>query len=351
MRGLPINNMDVINWGKTMNTEMVSIIVPVYNERRYLKGCINSILNQTYKNIEIILVDDGSTDGTSDDCDRLSKMDRRIIVCHKENSGYSDTIYEGIIRSQGDWIMFSDDDDIWHKSLVETLMGCRNDDVDIVAGGRIDSTNPDSALKEIDAQNGEISSFIDTGRSICEMIPQDKQKYVITPLWGKIYRASFLKSLNLKKYASIIPTNYLEDVFATPLLYCKANTICIVKRPLYIHREVSTSLSRSGKLNNFYYDQIAGGDILLQYFKNNKMSSMYNYELVIFFRTILRIRCLDDDKRRGDLIHHYFNIYKKDYYRCKGVSFVEHISARIYDSFPKLWRTIARKYYYMRKKS
>lgn len=83
-----------------MNEELISIIVPVYNVEEYLKECIDSIINQTYKRIEIILVDDGSTDKSGKICDDYAKIDKRIKVVHKENGGLSDARNVGISVSQ-----------------------------------------------------------------------------------------------------------------------------------------------------------------------------------------------------------------------------------------------------------
>ena len=91
--------------------ELISIVVPVYNVRQYIEKCIDSIINQTYKNLEIILVDDGSTDGSGELCDELKKLDFRIKVYHKENGGLSDARNYGVDRAKGMYIGFVDSDD------------------------------------------------------------------------------------------------------------------------------------------------------------------------------------------------------------------------------------------------
>ena len=101
-----------------MNEELISIIVPVYNVEEYLKECIDSIINQTYKRIEIILVDDGSTDKSGKICDDYAKIDKRIKVVHKENGGLSDARNVGISVSSGKYIAFVDSDDWVEKNYV-----------------------------------------------------------------------------------------------------------------------------------------------------------------------------------------------------------------------------------------
>ena len=89
---------------ENMMKERISVIVPVYNVEQYLEKCVNSIINQTYKNLEIILVDDGATDSSGELCDKLAAIDNRIKVYHKENGGLSDARNYGVERATGDYI-------------------------------------------------------------------------------------------------------------------------------------------------------------------------------------------------------------------------------------------------------
>ena len=95
---------------------LISIIIPVYNVEQYLHRCVDSVLNQTYKNLEIILVNDGSPDNCPFICDEYAKKDKRIIVVHKKNGGLSSARNEGIQKSQGDWLLFLDSDDLLNDS-------------------------------------------------------------------------------------------------------------------------------------------------------------------------------------------------------------------------------------------
>ena len=106
----------------------LSIIVPVYNVEKYIQKCVNSIINQTYSNLEIILVDDGSYDGSSVICDEWAKRDSRISVIHKSNGGLSDARNAGLDVARGQYITFVDSDD-WLLSntlapLIETIGDC-----------------------------------------------------------------------------------------------------------------------------------------------------------------------------------------------------------------------------------
>lgn len=101
---------------------LVSVIVPVYNILDYLPRCVDSICSQTYRNLEILLVDDGSTDGTSDLCDRLAQKDERIRVFHKENGGSSSARNLGIREAKGDYLGFIDSDDYIDADMYERLV-------------------------------------------------------------------------------------------------------------------------------------------------------------------------------------------------------------------------------------
>lgn len=118
-----------------MHDNLVSVIVPVYNVERYLKKCIESIINQTYKNLEIFLVDDGSTDNSGKICDRYAKKDNRINVIHKENKGVSSARNAGINEAKGEWIAFIDADDWIEENYIEELLKNTSKEIDIVQCG------------------------------------------------------------------------------------------------------------------------------------------------------------------------------------------------------------------------
>lgn len=104
-----------------MNNDLISVIVPVYNVSNYLRKCIDSILQQSYQNIEVILVDDGSTDASKEICDFYEKSDSRVICYHKENGGLSDARNFGIKKSHGKYLVFVDSDDYISDKMVEKL--------------------------------------------------------------------------------------------------------------------------------------------------------------------------------------------------------------------------------------
>ena len=122
-----------------MNLPKVSVVIPVYNVEKYLDRCIDSVVNQTYRNIEIILVDDGSPDGCPKKCDEWSEKDSRIKVIHKENQGLGMARNTGIDNATGEYIFFFDSDDFVETTLVEKcLFAIKTTASDAAVFGRYD---------------------------------------------------------------------------------------------------------------------------------------------------------------------------------------------------------------------
>ena len=114
--------------------DLVSVIIPVYNVRDYLERCLKSVLSQTYENLEVIVVDNGSTDGSGEICDAFASEDSRVKVIHLENPDVSWARNAGLDSASGDWIMFVDSDDFIHRQAVELLLSAVGGENDIVMG-------------------------------------------------------------------------------------------------------------------------------------------------------------------------------------------------------------------------
>ena len=112
----------------------VSVIIPIYNVQEYLDECINSIVKQTYQNLEIILVDDGSPDSSPMICNEWEKQDDRIVVIHKENGGLSDARNAGLIKASGEYVLYVDSDDYLEIDTIEWMISCAiSNNAEIVA--------------------------------------------------------------------------------------------------------------------------------------------------------------------------------------------------------------------------
>ncbi len=177
---------------KELEQPLISIIVPVYKVEKYLKRCVDSILTQTYQNMEIILVDDGSPDNCGAICDRYKKTDNRVVVIHKRNGGLSDARNTAIPLAKGEYISFIDSDD-WISSyyvehLYEAVAKC---DADIgiswfenVFEGKALQSKPEKTLSNYECLTAEEclkKLLYQNGVEVCA--------------WGKLYKTALIKDL------------------------------------------------------------------------------------------------------------------------------------------------------------
>ena len=242
--------------------ELISVIVPIYNVDKYLERCIDSIINQTYKNLEIILVDDGSTDDCPRICDEYQKKDSRIKVIHKENGGLSDTRNKGIDIAKGKYYGFIDSDDyidadmyaILYKNIVEThsdIAVCGRY-IDYEDGNTKKMTNENRSnilMDRIEALK-KLNNYSDFDMSACD----------------KLYSAKLWKDIRYP-YGKIC-----EDYYTTYKLFDKSNKVVFVPKALYHYFQRNNSLSRNKKITEHY---INGSIDQLEYFEKNIPELLY----------------------------------------------------------------------------
>ena len=134
--------------------DLVSVIIPVYNVEIYLRECLQSVIGQTYKNLEILLIDDGATDNSGKICDEIAKEDQRIKVFHRENEGVSAARNFGIEQASGGWIFFVDSDDLLMQNTIELSMQYVKPEDDICfIGLKSFNDNEDVKIKKISIEN------------------------------------------------------------------------------------------------------------------------------------------------------------------------------------------------------
>lgn len=233
-----------------MENDLISIVVPIYNTQDYLKECIESIINQTYKNLEIILVDDGSTDNSGKICDEFAENDNRIKAYHKKNGGFSDTRNYGISKATGKFIEFVDSDDMMSPKMVEILYDkITKSDADIALcshfvlkgskykqdatdGKTINYTNMNDVV--INSQNDDI---IYTGlEATKEFLLDDKIRAYV---WNKMFKRSLFDEIRFDV------GRVYEDQLITPKLFLKAKKVVYSDIPLYFYRQREGSFMQS----------------------------------------------------------------------------------------------------------
>ena len=170
--------------------ELVSVIIPVYNVERYLRKCVSSVISQTYTNLEIILIDDGSTDSSGKICDELQKTDKRINVIHQENKGLSYARNAGMNNCNGDYLLFVDSDDYIKDTMVELMIKAITElKVDVV---ECEYNRTNSDLEKFDFNKDTLEFTKHTNEEFLKYVLEWRFHYPMT--WNKLYKAStFLK--------------------------------------------------------------------------------------------------------------------------------------------------------------
>ena len=219
--------------------DLISVIVPVYNVEKYLKRCVTSILNQSYKNFEVVLVDDGSTDNSGKICDEMQGADSRIIAYHTKNGGLSAARNFGIEKASGDYIAFVDSDDfIKPDFLMQLISAMRQTNADIAACGYEMYFNKLLSFSVVGNKNAVYTN----NKAIKSLFMGEKTVDVMA--WNKLYKKSLF-------YDEICyPKGLLhEDVATTYKLLYKSKQIAYVALPLYCYFQRKGSIVGSGSFN------------------------------------------------------------------------------------------------------
>lgn len=254
-----------------MHEPLLSVIIPVYHVEKYLGRCIESILGQTYRNLEIILVDDGSDDRCGEICDEYAKKDARIIVIHKENGGLSDARNTGMKRTTGEYIAFADSDDYFHKDMYQMMMSelmKEKADVSICGYEYVYEGKADN-YGEIP---GKYETIIMDGREAQYRYYDSGLTLPLTVAWNKIYKRSLLDGIEYPK------GKIYEDEYTTFRVLYKANKIVFMDIPFcrYFQRDDSIIGSKLTEKNM----QVFGGYLSrIIFFAKHKEQELWEMEV------------------------------------------------------------------------
>lgn len=215
--------------------DLISVIIPVYNVEKYLSKCLESIVQQTFSNLEIILVDDGSPDRCPTICDTWAKRDPRIRVIHKENGGLSDARNAGMNAANGELIGFIDSDDWVERDFFQSLYDAMSKHHADIAECATFYDAEDGTLLHI--REEATGSFLDYKEALRRLILEDG---VYQTVWNKLYRREILTGIDF----AVGKCN--EDDFWTYRVFDRGNGIATVKRPLYHYLQRSTSITGVG---------------------------------------------------------------------------------------------------------
>jgi glycosyltransferase involved in cell wall biosynthesis len=225
---------------------LVSVVVPVYNVEKYLDRCVQSILKQTYSDIEIILVDDGSTDNSGTMCEDWKKRDKRIIAIHKENGGLSDARNHGLKYATGDYICFIDSDDFVDYRFVEVLYSLIAETGTQIAAVGLKEYSEGDPIQE-DAYFAESTKLVTRNEAIRYLLKNSEfQDYA----WNKIYRRDLFGSI---KYPV---GRKMEDLGTTYKLFRSVDKIAYNPCRLYYYFQRDDSIIHAAG-QKFYEDKYA----------------------------------------------------------------------------------------------
>ena len=284
--------------------EKISVIVPVYNVEQYLERCVDSIINQTYTNLEIILVNDGSTDNSGKLCDELAKKDERIRVIHKENGGLSDARNRGIDEANSDLVGFIDSDDYIDSDMYEVLLkNLNNTDADLSMCALYDVYNNTPEAKVANKETWELSS-----EQAIKMVMEAKILSVTAV--NKLYRKSLFSELKFEV------GKIAEDAFIMIKLLDKCEKIVATneKKYYYVHRENSITTQKfSTKFLNVIEAYEQNSNIILEKYPKLKDVAQTRMSWAYFY--VLDRLLLDDnynDKELENKLISYLKNHRKD---------------------------------------
>lgn len=214
----------------------ISVIVPIYRVEKFLPQCIESVLNQTFTDFELILVDDGSPDRCPAICDEAAERDARVRVIHQANAGLSAARNAGIEAAHGAWLSFVDSDDYIAPHFCEKLyQTAQRTNADCVM---CSVQNVDESGKLIDSALMRVADEVKTGREVLRKIGRDDVTPYLTA-WNKLYRR---KLFNTLRYPA---GRQNEDVFVFAELFCQVQRAVCVAEPLYFYRKRIGSIMNS----------------------------------------------------------------------------------------------------------
>lgn len=264
-----------------MKEEKISVIIPAYNAEKYIKKCLYSLLNQTYKNLEIIVVNDGSQDNTAKIVEQVQKEDSRIILINKTNSGVSETRNIGLKNATGKYIGFSDADDYLEKTMYEKLILS------------MEETNSDIAMCSYNIYNQGIKSQVlfpweeqtkvFPSKEIAEkLLPlyiaklKNEQASIWGTVWRMLFKSEIIKNLKFEPKIKIA-----EDLLFIIDSFEKSNQVCAINECLYNYIVYQTSAigrykDDLNKTNELFHSKLIKKLKKLNFFEKNKIRYQLN---------------------------------------------------------------------------
>ena len=314
----------------------ISIIIPVYNVENYIERCIDSLISQSYINLEIILVDDGSTDKSGEICDRYAVVDNRIKVIHIKNSGRGEARNIGLSQANGQYIGFVDSDDWVEKDLYKYMIE------------NIEETKADISICAYyecldDIKNKKMlyeKSFVCTGKEALHYTMSNVigVYWLNIAIWNKLYKKAVVENIRFRG------REYEDIMYNAEVLY-SARNVSYINKCLYNYR-----LSRKGSIITEGFQrktielEMKFKEERVEFFKrNNEIKLARDAEAVVIHDKLLYYAFMSLSK---DNYSEYIKKYKEDLRKCGFIADTKtNIALLVFRCFPRLWIKIIKKKY------
>lgn len=266
----------------------ISVIIPVYNVELYLRRCLNSIVNQTYTNLEIILIDDGSTDSSPLICDEYAEKDNRIIVIHKSNEGVSAARNDGIDLATGEYLTFVDSDDYIDYEMIERLISnVQRFNADLSISGFTETCDDETKIEKSDDVR-----CMDKMEALKHLYIDSDIGFVT--LWGKLIKKDLFNDIRLP-----VGVKCAEDNYITYKLLYKCTKIAYEKSKMYMYFQRSNSETKT-------FDESSAEDfkafsVQMDFWKKENKPEFYRMCFVrCFKRLMLTLDCAENAETKSE---------------------------------------------------
>lgn len=307
-----------------MPSSVISVIVPIYNVENYLDRCIESIVNQTYKDLEIILVDDGSPDNCPQICDSWAEKDNRIKVVHKENGGLSDARNAGMLHVTGEIVSYIDSDDRIESNMFEKMLTqMEQDNSDIVSCGVKWVEENGKLLRNDTVEQNEI---LDTHSAMSELINDGKLKQHV---WNKIYKTELIKAIPFEK------GKYHEDVFWSYQIIGKAERVSVVTDSYYYYVQRTNSIMGEG-FSEKRLDALDANYLRCEYMKKN-FPDLFDNALYVYIGSChYQLQCAVRTNQPDSVIQNILDRldYRKSGHPTRGITAKQKLWYYLFTCFP-----------------
>lgn len=288
---------------------MVSMIVPIYKVEKYLGQCIESLIAQTYRNLQIILVDDGSPDRSGEICEEYAGKDERILVVHKENGGLSDARNAGIEKADGEWFCFIDSDDFIAPDMVERLYRLVNEYHAKLAWCAVEEVEEEAAypsgMAKWGGENERITVYTPV-EAEKQFYTMNKQQCLVT--WNKLYHRSLYETIRFPK------GKLYEDGYTIYRTIYIAQKVVTTSRPLYYYRQRRGSIMADHR-DRIYLPSLEAGKERLEFYRQNEEKELVRLEVNLALYTSIHFYQVIKKKEIRREIKEWYKMFYEEYFK------------------------------------